>query len=321
MTEQPKTVTVNLADGYSATVEYYDPAAIHSVLTRIKNYVETCKSYDDQEAAQGADTAQCPDRGSFESQAQAIKDGADAALSSVWTIFETQFQTKSQVIPTLINDLSDSWSKAGVELDTIQGHVQKHIQEDNWSSQGAQEYKAALPTQSKALHEFEELCYRATNVLTSAAAINAAIFTSFYQSLLNIETPIAAKAGTPPKQLEYWSDSGSSYDSSGCVSYEYYTRSATAKANLESLNTWLNTFLTTQGEWSVGAYQVANDIPTTQGSVANLKPGGKWPEPKSVVTADANVDNQSSSTGQGGNVDGQTVNDGVDLNNNGWIFG
>ncbi|MGA4668648.1 hypothetical protein ACPCG0_02415 [Propionibacteriaceae bacterium Y1923] len=321
MTETLQTITVTLPEGGSSTVSYYGTSAIHAVLTRIRGYVTTCKQKDDQEAAQGADTAQCPDRGAFEEQANAIKNGADTALSNIWNTFDTQFQPKSQVIQTLVNDLSAQWSQSGIELDTIQGHVQKHINEDSWQSQGAQEYKAALPTQSKALYEFEELCYRATNVLTSAAAINAAIFYSLYQSLINIEEPIRVKANTPVKNLEYWSDHGSSVESNGCVSYEYYTRSATAKANLEGLESWLNTFLTTQGEWSTGAYQVADDIPQTQGSVANLKPAGQWPEPRSVVTADANVDDQTSHTGTRGSTSGQTVDEGVDLNNRGGIFG
>lgn len=317
-----KTVTVSLAQGYEKIVEYHDVGASRSVLQSLDSLLTTCITNDDQEAKQGADTAQCPDRGDFEKQANQIKTDAQNALTSIWNTFTTQIESKANVIPHLMDTMAKQWGEAGGELDTLQGHVKKHMEADDWSSKGAQKYKESLPTQSKALNEFEEMCYRAQIVISSAAGINATVFESVYSSFVKIKGELTKAADIPVQNLQYWSDSGASADSKGCVSYLYYRRTSAAKANLESLNEWFSKFVTTRGEWSSTTQTIADDIPGVRDSVQNLKHDGTWPEPKAVSTAEANVDDQTGGAGTGGET--STAPDtpsGVDLNNEGGIFG
>ncbi|CAI9407901.1 hypothetical protein [Aestuariimicrobium sp. T2.26MG-19.2B] len=321
MADPTQTIEVTLAEGYSTTKTYHGVPAIRSVLQRIDGLYGECKSKDHTEAQQGADAAACADRGDFEQKVNALVTETDGLLTAVWTTFTSSIETKSQTIDALMSK-AKKWSQVGTTLDGYQTTIDKHLKADDWNSKGARTFKAALPTQQKAMYELEELCYRADTVITSSAAVNAGIFEAVYQSLVLVETAVKQAAGKPVKNLEFWSDSGSSDSSNGCVSFNYYQRTTTAKANFSALRTWLDSFITTRGEWSGSAQQVASDIPTVTSSVVNLKEGGAWPDPKAQVTGDANVDDQ---TGTSGTTHSSTSTSGggggIDLDNQGGIFG
>lgn len=316
-----KTITVPGAEGYDSKVSYWSVGAIRGLLQKIdKNYAE-CKRKDGEEAKKGAEIAECPDRGKFEEQVNALVQETDQLLTDIWTTFTSDFEPKSSLVDDLVTQGS-SWSKLGVKLDGHQRTIEKHLKADDWTSKGANVFKAALPTQQKAMNELEELCYRADQVLASSAAVNAGIFTATYLSLTDINSKVEGASLKPIANLEYWSDSGSSDDSSGCVSFNYYQRTTTAKANFQAMKTWLQNFVTTRGDWSGSAQMVATDIPTVQGSVVNLKTGGVWPDPKAQVTDDANVDDQTSTSGNSGSrTDTSGGGGGIDMNNKGGIFG
>lgn len=317
MTDQTEKLTVSLAEGYDSTVEYHGVPAIRAVLQRIDSHYATCKSVDKQEADQGQSTAQCPDREAFAQKVTQLVNETDGLLTGLWTTFTGSIETKSQTVQNLVTK-ADKWGKLGTKLDGMQTTIEKHLKADDWTSKGAQMFKAALPTQQKALYEFEELTYRATTVLTSSAAVNAGIFEAVYQSLLTIEGEVKKAAGKPAVNLQYWSGSGSSDDSNGCVSFNYYQRTTTAKANFNNMKTWLDQFITTRGDWSGSAQQVASDIPTVQASVQNLKADGVWPDPKAQVTADANVDDQTGTSGSSNSgASGSDGGGGIDLSNHG----
>ncbi|MGA4507202.1 hypothetical protein ACQB6R_05755 [Propionibacteriaceae bacterium G1746] len=291
----PQTITVHLAEGYESQVEYNSIGECRAKLQLIGTELTSCKTNDDAEAKAGVEIAACENQDELYSQANELKTAADNALTAIWNTFTTHFEPKSQTIQNLV-DRGKNWSKVGLQLDQIQGHVQQHLMLDEWSSKGAQEYKNALPKQQNALNELEELCYRQQQVCSSGAAINAGIFaatyTSFVQVLAAIKNKNSSFSGFAPGR--------------GGYSATYYTRTANAKAQLESLKTWIETIVTTRGDWSNSAQMVADDIPTVQSSVANLEAGGVWPDPKSANAADANVDDQTSSTGRGNASSGTT---------------
>lgn len=321
MVENQRTITVRGGDNGEFNAKFHSVDSINSIMHRIFTDVKECINKDDQEAQQGKNTAQCPDTGQFDGQVKQLKTDLQTLETDLWGIYDASIKDKDSIITDLVDTVGVKYGKVGVNLDTIQGTVNTHLQMDEWSSDGAKMYKSALPTQKNATQELEELCYRGDTIVTNAAAINGVILDTIYDSLSIIHEPISQKAGQAVKNLEYWSDSGASENSSGCVSYLYYHRSDTARANLQHFKDWLTGFIS-HGDWETGTFNMAHDLPSLSGSVKNLKAGGVWPEPIAGAAVEANVD--EGGTGNAGQQSGSgaaTGGGGIDLNNRGVIFG
>lgn len=253
--------TVGLADGYDYTEKYSTMADINRALNTLRGRLTTAWNNDHTEGEKALKSGQCSDD-DFRKKVEAIKKRKDDALKALEDTLTASFNPKTDLIPNLMDKYAKKWGDMGLKIDQLQGNIQKHVELDEWKSDGAQKYKQAAVNQSNAMGELRQLSFESSNAVSQVAQVNAVIFTATCESILAVADAI----DTSPV----------SYKCHCCQSF--YTRTDGAGAKLEGLNTWLSRVITTNGDWSTTAYSIGEAVDGVRVSGANLGSDGTWPQ-------------------------------------------
>lgn len=201
------------------------------------------------------------------------------SMRSVNETIGTIYSPIASAITTLMEQRRLGWREFSTQLDATKAKIEAQLQMKDWDSAGARQYKAALPTQLKALTELSSMSESSAVACEQVALMNSAVFELICQAaaLVNRELGNAAKLPEPPgwmNNLERWDT-------------RCFELSDKGAAMTKALADWMTKLSTPQADWGQTAQVLDGSLREVVTTGGNLGANGQWPESVAKVTPEA----------------------------------
>lgn len=273
-----------------AEIEISTVAAIDAQLDRLRELIRLIFEAEKQQADAALRKLKwyhCPKKKAFLKAVQKMVSDMDAALGRVDQIFRQSYVPHDSVPEKLMEGHHVRWTEFMVELDQLQADVTRQLTLQDWDSSGAAQYRAALPTQLKALRELRGVAEANQQAVEQVAMLNGAIFAATEDTVENICEVLG-------RDLEAYHPEpvrgGFLFFGSGNAKGYYYKMFDVALQLVARLGGWMDAMVASQGSaWAGTADALGSAIRGVEASPANLLPGGVWPQAVASQTPEAST--------------------------------
>ena len=207
------------------------------------------------------------------------------ALQLLRTIYDTSFVPNDSVPEKLMGGHYAKWTEIMTEVDLVKQDIENQLMLTDWESPGASQYKAALPTQMKALTELRSVAGANQQAVEQVALLNGAIFHATESSFnVAIETLGHTMENFKPKRPK----TAFLGLGTGNLKGMYYKNYDLAYQLVTQLGDWMDKIVQSQGsDWAATATNLGSSIKAVKVSPLNLLPDGGWPSSVAQQTPDA----------------------------------
>lgn len=271
-------------------IEISTVSAIGAQLDRLKDLIKAIYDAEKQQADAALKKLKwyhCARKKAFMMAVQKMTTDMGTAMQRVDKIFQTSFVPNDSVPEKLMEGHHLQWTDFMTEVDQLQADIQNQLTLQNWESSGAAQYKAALPTQLKALKELRGVAEASQQAVEQVAMLNGAIFAATEDTI----DSICERLGNDlenyrPKPVK----GGFLFFSSGNAKGYYYKMYDVALQLVRRLGDWMDSIVKSQGSaWAGTAENLGASIKGVESSPANLLPQGVWPQAVAQDTPEANT--------------------------------